>query len=193
MMTPPADGAVLLQVRPHRIVGWAIGAAVLVVGATTTVGILLQLSEDGVAFRAADQVGLVGIGLLMAATILIAAARPRLRADARGLRIRNMVGHRDIEWASIHRISFPEGAQWPLLLLADDETYPLVAVQTMDRERAVVALKELRAIFDTFAIDRPEQSPEAVAARQAELLEAERRRPLGRLEVIDLQRSRKKR
>lgn len=192
-MTQPTERAVLLEVHPRRIVLWAIGAAVLFVGSTTTVGILLQVSEDGVAFRAADQIALVGVGLLMAATILIAAARPRLRVDARGLRVRNMVGHRDVPWALIHRISFPEGAQWPLLLLADDETYPVVAVQAMDRERAVVALKKLRAIFDTYAVNRPEQSPEALAAEQAALLEAERRRPLGRLEVIDLQRSRKRR
>lgn len=183
----------LLEVRPRRIVFWAVGAAVLVVGATTTVGILLQISEDGVAFRAADQIALVGVGLLMAATILIASARPRLRADARGLRIRNMVGHRDVPWALIHRINFPEGAQWPLLLMADDETYPVVAVQAMDRERAVIALKKLRDIFDTYAVNRPEQTPEALAAQQAALEEAERRRPLGRLEVIDLQRSRKRR
>lgn len=192
-MTQPTQRTVLLQVRPRRIVFWAIGAAVLMVGSTTTVGILLQVSEDGIAFRAADQIALIGIGVLMAAAVLIAAARPRVQADADGLRIRNMVGHREVPWTLIHRISFPEGAQWPLLLLDDDETYPLVAVQAMDRERAVADLKKLRAIFDTFAVHRPEQSPEALAAQEAALLEAERSRPLGRLEVIDLQRARKKR
>lgn len=186
-MTPP----VLLQVRPHRIVSYATVATVVVVGAMVTVGILLRSSDDGVSFRTADQVGLIGIGLLMGALIMVAAARPRLRVDEAGLQVRNMVGHRDIPWQLVHRIAFPEGAQWPVLMLADDETYPVVAIQAMDRQRAVGAMRSVRALFDRFAVNPPTPTPEAVRSRDAELRRQEMDRPLGRLELIDLRRARK--
>jgi hypothetical protein len=183
--------AALLQVRPRRIVSYATIATVVVVGAMVTVGILLTNSDDGVSFRLADQIGLIGIGLLMGGLIMVAAARPRLRVDQDGLRVRNMVGHRDIPWQLVHRVSFPEGAQWPVLILADDETYPVIAIQAMDRQRAVEAMRSLRGLFDRFAANRPTPTPEAISSRDAELRKQETERPLGRLELIDLRRARK--
>lgn len=180
----------LLQVRPHRMVVYATIATTVVVGAMLVVGILLQSSDEGVAFRFADQIGLIGVGVLMGAAIMVAAARPRLRVDRTGVQVRNMVGHRDIPWPLIHRITFPEGAQWPLLIMADDESYPIIAIQAMDRQHAVTALRSLRELFDRFATNRPEPTAAAKAAQDAALLKQEINRPLGRLEVIDLQRAR---
>lgn len=188
-MTAPVE----LQVRPRRIVKYATVATVVVVAAMVTVGILLRNSDDGVSFRVADQIGLIGIGLLMGGLIMVVAARPRLTVDSDGLQVRNMVGQRDIPWQLIHRITFPEGAQWPVLILADDETYPIIAIQAMDRQRAVEAMQSLRALFDRFAANRPTPAPEALRSRDAELRKQESERPLGRLELIDLRRARKAR
>ncbi len=187
------ERTILLRVRPRRITGYATVATVLVVGSMIVVGVLLQRSDDGVTFGVADQIGLIGIGLIFGALIMIASARPLLTVDERGLRVRNMVGQRTVQWALVHRISFPDGAQWPLLVLADDETYPIMAIQAMDRNNAVDALKILRGLFDRFATNRPEPTPEAKAARAAELARQERDRPLGRLEVMDLRRARRQR
>ncbi|MDQ2848818.1 MAG: PH domain-containing protein [Actinomycetota bacterium] len=189
MSEPP----ILLRVRPRRITIYATVASVLVVGSMIVVGILLQKSDDGVTFGVADQIGLIGIGLIFGALIMIAAAGPLLTVDERALTVRNMVGRRTFEWALIHRITFPEGAHWPLLILADDETYPIVAIQAMDRNNAVDALKTLRGLFDRYATNRPEPTPAAKAAHEAELRRQELDRPLGRLEVMDLQRARRRR
>lgn len=183
----------LLAVRPRRITVYATIATVVVVGSMIAVGILLQKSDDGVSFRVADQIGLIGIGVIFGAVIMIAAARPRLTVDETGLTVRNLVGQRYFQWPLIHRITFPEGAQWPLLILADDETYPIVAIQAMDRNNAVAALRSLRELLDRYATNRPQVTAEAKAAREAELRRQELDRPLGRLEVMDLQRARRRR
>ena len=76
---------VLLQVRPRRIVIFASIAAFLVVAMSVTVGVLLTGTSAGVQFRTADQVGIIGVGVLLAAVIMTA-ARPRLRVDENGSR-----------------------------------------------------------------------------------------------------------
>lgn len=187
---PGADSSTIL-VRPRRIVVWAAASATVILVVSLVVGILLRNSADGVSFQTSDQIGVIGVGIVLAASILIAAARPRLEISRQGLRIRNMVGHRDLEWPLVHAISFPEGAQWPMLQLADDETYPVVAIQAMDRERALVALKALRAAFDRWAPPRPVPTAQALAAQAEAARRHEAERPLGRLEVQDLQRARK--
>lgn len=177
---------ILLQVRPRKITLIAGVCATAVFAVMFVIGLLLKQSDTGVPFRTADQIGLIGIGALMAGVILTA-ARPRLRVDEHGVWVRNVFGERFFEWALVHRIAFPPGAPWAQLILADDEASPIMALQAMDRARAVTALQRLRALFDQYAPKPPEVSAEAHAA----LLEAERRereepnRPLGRLELID--------
>jgi hypothetical protein len=174
--------------RPRRIVIYAGIATAVIVGAMLAVGILLRGSADGVSFRPADQVGLIGVGLLFGVLIMVAAARPRVRVDQNGISVRNMIGHRDYGWPVIQRVSFHEGAQWPSLELADDESYPIMAIQAMDRERALAALQRLRALLDRYAVNRPEPTDQA---REQARVQAERElaaRPLGRLELEDLQR-----
>lgn len=184
-----AAGAVV--VRPRRIVIWAVASATVILAVSVTVGILLQRSEAGVVFDVSDQIGVIGVGAVLAAAILIAAARPRLVITPEGLTVRNMVGHRELAWPLVQQITFPEGAQWPLLVLADDETYPVVAIQAMDRDRALRALRELRAAFEEWAPPRPVPSAQALADRLERARIAQESRPLGRLEVQDLRRVRR--
>ena len=87
----------------------------------------------------ADQIGIIGIGLILAGLIMTA-ARPRLRVDRNGLWIRNVVGESFIPWQLVVRIAFPQGANWAQLIMPDDETKPLMAIQAMDKGRAVAAL-----------------------------------------------------
>jgi hypothetical protein len=171
---------VLLTVRPRRIRIYAIVAATVVVVAMIVVGLLLQHSDDGVNFGVADQVGLIGIGLLLGAAIL-AMARPRLEVTADGLWVRNVIGERFFAWNLVYRIAFPEGANWAQLTLPDDESHPVMAVQALDKQRAVASLKAARALHAQYAPPAPQPSPEYAR----ELLRRERDRPLGRLEKID--------
>lgn len=189
----PVNSGGLLQVRPRRIVIYALIATAVIVGSSLAVGIMLHGTNDGVAFRGYDQGGVIGVGVILGATIMIAAARPRLRVDSEGLSIRNMVGHRRVPWKWVQRISFPEGAQWPVLQLPDDETYPIVAIQAMDRQRAVDALRQLRALADRYAVEAPRLSAQAQRRWDEQLRRQEQQRPLGRLELQDLQRARSRR
>ena len=69
---------VLLQVRPKRITIYAAIAAPWWSGLMVVVGLLLRDTNEGVEFRTSDQVGLIGVGLILGAVIMTA-ARPRLR------------------------------------------------------------------------------------------------------------------
>ncbi len=183
---------VLLQVRPRRIAIYAGIAAGTVVLVMVIVGLLLRGTSAGVQFRTSDQVGLIGIGLVMGAVIMTA-ARPRLRADAAGMSVRNVIGEQYFPWSRVVRIAFPDGSPWAQLILADDETHMVMAIQAMDRQRAVDALRAVRELHDRYGPPTPPApSPEALAAREASARE-EYRRPLGRLEIIDQQRAPRRR
>ncbi len=149
-------------VRPRRIAIYAaIGAAAVVIVGEVFVALKLRSSDTGVIFRTSDALAMAGLGLLFAGGLMLT-ARPRLRADAAGLRVRNIVGERFVPWPVVERIAFPEGAVWAQLELADDEVMSVMAIQSMDKERAVVALHEVRALHDRYA---PPTSRRAAAAR----------------------------
>src|ERR1700712_4745239 len=148
-----------------------------------TVGILLRNSNDGVSFETSDQIGLIGLGVLIGLAILMM-ARPSLKVYPEGLLVRNILGENFYEWALIYGISFPQGAQWALLRMPDDETHPVMAIQLLDRGRAVQSLQQVRALHAQYAPPAPKSTvPDAEAMRLLE--QQENDRPLGRLEIID--------
>lgn len=140
----PADGPVLV-LRPRRVVvaAWVCAVATVVVFAV--VAALLRTSDTGVYFRVADQVAMVLIGLLIAAGILLL-ARPRVRADARGVEVRNVGVPRYLPWEVVRAVAFPDGASWARLDLPDDEYLAVMAVQAVDGQRAVAGIRALRAL-----------------------------------------------
>lgn len=174
---------ILFQTRPRKVTFIAGISAAVVLSTMVVVGVLLQRSEAGTAFRVADQVGLIGIGVVLAA-IIMTAGRPRLRADEDGLRVRNVLGETHFPWNTVVRIAFPEGSPWAQLILPDDEMHPVMAIQAMDRGRAVEALKAVRELHAKFAPEPPAPTAEALAEREHSERD-EYRRPLGRLEIID--------
>lgn len=173
----------LLKVRPRRIAIYAVISSTTVVATMIVVGILLHGTNDGVAFQTSDQVGLIGLGLLIGIAILMM-ARPTLTVYAEGVLVRNILGQNYYPWSLVHGISFPQGAQWALLRMPDDETHPVMAIQLLDRGRAVESLKAVRALFEKYAPPPPQApAPDPEALRRA--AEEQARRPLGRLEIID--------
>ena len=189
--TGPAEfapvGPILLQVRPRRITIFASIAASLVIASMVVIGLLLRDTNEGVEFRTADQIGLIGIGLIFGGVIMTA-ARPRLRVDRRGLWIRNMLGEQFTPWPLVVRIAYPQGAPWAQVLMPDDEIKPLMAIQAMDRGRAVTALEKVRELQAKYGPPPPiPAAPPPVRLEQSELANPER--PLGRLEIIDRQKA----
>ncbi len=169
---------VLLQVRPRKITIMASIAASLVVGVMILVSALLLGSEEGVSFRVSDQIGLVGVGLLLGAGIMTA-ARPRLRVDRNGLWIRNVLAEQFTPWSLVLRIGYPQGSPWAQVVMPDDEVKPVMAIQAMDRGRAVTALERVRALQAQYGPPPPRP------AQPAHRPEDDLARPLGRLEIID--------
>ena len=140
----PAAGPVLvLRPRRTRAVAWA--CAVPVVAVFTVVAALLPRSDTGVHFRLADQVAIVLLGLLIGAGILLL-ARPRVRADARGIEVRNVGTARYLPWTGVRAVAFPDGASWARLDLPHDEYLAVMAVQAVDGQHAVAGIRRLRAL-----------------------------------------------
>ncbi len=139
----PAQPAVVVRARRASVV--AVVAAVVVLALFVVAGVVLPASDTGVHFRAADQAAIVAIGLLLAGGILLA-ARPRVRADAEGIEVRNLAGARRLPWTAVRRVTFPDGAPWARLDLGSDEYVPVLAIQAVDRQHAVDAIRAVRAL-----------------------------------------------
>lgn len=180
---PDRSLPVLLQVRPRKITILGIVAAGVVIAVSVFAGLLLKDVNEGVSFRTFDQVGLIGIGVLLAAAILTV-ARPRLRATEAGVRVRNVLGDRFFPWELIIRVAYPPNAPWAQLQLPDDEIHPVMAIQALDRGRAVRALEQVRELHDRFV--PPANRPRQMAVTVDDAAYA---RPLGRLEKIDLEKA----
>ena len=179
-----ADGPVFV-LRPRRVLVAAWVGAVGTVVAFVVVALLLRTSNTGVYFRTADQVAMVLLGVLIAAGVLLL-ARPRVRADARGVEVRNVGVPRYLPWELVRAVAFPDGASWARLDLPDDEYLAVLAVQAVDGQRAVAGIRALRALHaasrgatrpaapETGTPDRPEPSAPEAAGTEADGAEPDR-------------------
>jgi hypothetical protein len=142
-----------VEYRPKRI-RWMAGAAALgVVILFTAVSFGLHGStgfDDSGTFQRGDQTAMVGLGVLIALGIL-AFTRPRVRADAAGVKIRNVVGGYDLPWSVVRKVRFDRSSPWATLELLDDETVSVHALQATDKEYAVDGVRALRALHQASA------------------------------------------
>ena len=137
----------IVRARPRRLrlLCWAAAAAVLA-GFVVLAVALPGRTGGGGAFRAGDRAALVGVGVVFAGAILTL-TRPRVEADDRGIRIRNLVGSYDLSWDLVRAVRFERRSPWASLELTDDERIGLMAVQALDREDALEAVTGLRALL----------------------------------------------
>jgi hypothetical protein len=115
-------------------------------------GVFLPNSDTGANFALSDQVAMFGVGLMLALGALWF-TRPRVRADRDGVEVRNMLGARRFPWSEVVQVSFPGGSPWARLELPHDEYVPMLAIQAMDGERAVAAMRELRRLCREAAVE----------------------------------------
>jgi hypothetical protein len=138
---------VTVEHAPRRLRHICLSLAVLLVVVFGVLAVLLpQGSTDGQTFGLADQISFFGIGLLLAAAML-GFTRFRVRADERGIYVRNVLGERFFDWRLVVGIDIPDGATWAQLELHDDETVALLALQTSDGDAAVDAVLALRRLL----------------------------------------------
>jgi hypothetical protein len=127
-----------------RLFCGAIGAVVF--GALLVVALTLPSSSTGVVkFGVVDQVAIAGLGLILGVGIALL-GRSRVDADADGVRIRNVVMTRELDWRSVRAVRFDRKSAWATLLLENGDETALLAVQAVDREHAVHAVEGLRAL-----------------------------------------------
>jgi hypothetical protein len=151
---PPEE--VVLRPRRTLIAAWV--GAVAVLGLFVAIAVVLRTASTGVYFRLADQVSMVLLGMFIAGGLLLW-ARPRVRADAAGIEVRNVLVTRRLPWDAVERVAFPDGASWARLDLPDDEYLPVLAIQAVDGQRAVDGITRVRALHAAARAGRTERRP----------------------------------
>lgn len=142
-MTSPTP----LVVRPRVLsrVCWAIAAGV--VALFGVVAVALGGGPEGAAqFRLADQIAFFVLGVVIACGPL-SFTRARVVADGSGVRVRNLLGEKQVPWQVVRAVVLTDGTPWASLDLHDDDTISLLALQTGDGESTVDAVLALRALL----------------------------------------------
>ena len=144
---PPETAPRPVSAVPRRLrLMTALMAGALVI-AMTVVAVLLKSSTTGVvAFHTSDQVAMVGLGLALGAGVLLV-GRSRVDADADGVRVRNVVVNHEVPWSAVRAVRFDQHSPWATLLLTNDDELAVSAVQAADGQRALVAVRGLRALL----------------------------------------------
>lgn len=151
-MTSPTRETWDVVLRPHRTPMFVYAAAVVIAAVHIAVGFALKIRSSGVVFQTADQVAMAVLGLILAGVLLLF-ARPRLRIGPAGLSVRNLFGDKLIGWPEIVGVSFPAGHRWARVDLPDDEYIPVLAIQAVDKGRAVDAMDAVRALLERYRPD----------------------------------------
>lgn len=152
MTSSPSREAWDAELRPHLTPLFVYAAAFVIIAVHVAVGALLKIRSSGVIFQTADQVAMAVLGVVIACVVLLF-ARPRLRLGPAGISVRNLLGDRLISWSDVVGISFPVGHRWARIDLPDDEYIPVLAIQAVDKGRAVDAMDTARALL---ALYRPD-------------------------------------
>jgi Bacterial PH domain len=151
-VTPPDREVWDVELRPHRTPLFVYTAAFLIAAVHIAVGLLLKIRSSGVIFQTSDQVAMAVLGLIIAGGVLLF-ARPRLRVGPPGLSVRNLLGYKLIPWPEVVGVSFPAGHRWARIDLPDDEYIPVMAIQAVDKDRAVDAMDTVRSLLARYRPD----------------------------------------
>ena len=144
---PRPAGPAPVSAVPRRLRLITALTAAGLVAVMSVVAVLLKSSTTGVvSFQTADQVAMVGLGLAMGAGVLMV-GRSRVEADTSGLRVRNVVVNHQVPWSAVRAVRFNEHSPWAALLMVNDDELALSAVQAADGERALAAVRGLRALL----------------------------------------------
>ena len=149
-----------VKARPVKAtrVAWVLAVLVVVVFAAVATTLRGATDSGKGVFQAGDQWAMIGLGVLGALGILMF-TRPRVEADERGIRVRNLVGGYDLPWDVVRAVRFTRGAPWASLELRDDDLIPMMAVQAADKRYALEAVRGLRALLAAAQASEDERGP----------------------------------
>lgn len=134
-------------IRPRLMPRLAVAGAILMLLAGIGVALTLRDESTGPALRTADQWAMLLLAVVLAGVILLL-TRPRLRIGPAGLGVRNVLDERVIPWNEVVGLSFPK--RWLRVEIAGYEYVPVVAVQSLDKDRAVDAMDTVRELMDRY-------------------------------------------
>jgi hypothetical protein len=149
--------------RPRRVRMIVIISTVAIC-VLAVIGWLLLPAEIRVLFPLTHRLALLGI-LAFFVAIMVALASSYVRADAAGLRIRNVLRVHQVPWERVHKIILRPGDPWAQLLLKPADGQPfeadldadrrsLMGIQAVDGPRAAAAVNELRVRHRRFLAAR---------------------------------------
>lgn len=146
-MTPEQPPVLTIEAKPRKVskVAYAAAGAIVVIFTLVATALTGSTGEGTAVFRTGDQAAMIGLGIC-AALGALAFARPRVKANAQGIWIRNVFGTYDLPWGAVREVRFERGHPWVTLELADDDTLAVLAIQASDKEYAVAAVRGLRAL-----------------------------------------------
>lgn len=140
-----SDEPLELISKPRKLILWSIVAAVMIVISFVVMGVLLKRSEAGTVFTLSDQIGIGGVGVILAGGALMF-TRPRVWANRERIRVRNVFTTKTLPWGVVRDIGVSQGSAWALLDLQDDDQLSLLGLQVADGQRSVDAIRRLRQL-----------------------------------------------
>jgi hypothetical protein len=140
--------SVIARPRRARIVCWVAAPVVLIVFVLIANGLHGRTGDGPGTFQRGDQIAMIGLGVLAALGVLMF-TRPRVVADADRIRVRNVFGSYELPWEIVRAVTFGRGAPWLTLDLYDDDVVAVMAIQAADKDYAVRAARELRALHSS--------------------------------------------
>ena len=126
-----------------RIMGWLLVFCIAVLCVFTWVGFNDHIRST---FTLFEKLTLGFFGLLVL-TLVHALTRSRVDASEDGLVVVNGYKRRDLEWAQIVAVNFPQGAPWPNLDLTDGTNISVHGIQASDGIAARRAVRDLRTLL----------------------------------------------
>ena len=147
----PADSESGSVPLPHtwrplgvRLAAVIFGGALLVVCAMAWIGFDDEIRD---AFTFPQKLTLVGFGLMVVGALL-ALSRSRVTAEAERIVVVNGFRRRVFDRNAVVAAHLGRGAPWATLDLDDGTTVAAMGIQGSDGDRALQALRELRAVLD---------------------------------------------
>ena len=139
-----ADEALTAPFRP-RAARWVSGGLAVAIAAGTVL-LLILLPRTGLSgYGLLDRLGFAVLGL---AIVWFCWRQATVRAivTADGLRVRNLMLSRTVEWAEIVSVRFGQGRPWVQLDLADGDTLAVMGIQRADGDFADAEARRLATL-----------------------------------------------
>nr|WP_231598927.1 PH domain-containing protein [Corynebacterium occultum] len=146
-----ADAGAMTSDKPWELVATskrlklvAVILVILIMAVHIFMGVTVGIGYTGAAITPIDQFAFIGVGIIISVAAFLGLSRPRVRVNADGVEVRNLIGSRFYPWTVVYGLSFPKGHRIARLELPEFEYVPVWALQSMDGEQVVRDVAKFR-------------------------------------------------